>query len=174
MVRVPLIVFAAAVLLWAIQCLLNHYIAPWQLTVFSAGLVVAFAALRLTYREGVRALILTGLWLDAASPVPFGLHTALMLVAQTIIFGLRGRLAREDTLVGLGCAVLSNLAVFLVLSAALLHRNPAPVNMALRLIMDSLLSFCVLVLIGPWFFAFLERLLEMCGVNLRREQRGIA
>ena len=174
MLRIPFIVFLGAIVLWTLQSQLNHYIATWQLTVFTGGLLVAFTALRLSYREGVRALLLAGFWLDASTPVPFGLHAFLMVLTQTVIFGFRGRLAREETLVGVVCAAISNLVIVVALSAALLHRNPAPVSMASRLIADSLLSFCLILLVGPWFFALLEHLLEICGVNLRREQRGVA
>ncbi len=170
--RAAFLVFSANALLWLIQSQLNHYIAPWNLTVFIGGLCVAFASLRLSPRDGARALILTGFWFDAATPVPFGLHAFLFLLAHTIILPLRSRIAREEALVGLLIAVIVNLGMMIGISVALLHLNPAPLAMWPRLIADSLISFCVIVLIGPWAFSFKERLLQISGASLRRDARG--
>lgn len=171
--RIPFIVALLNALLWLVQTQLNHAIASWNLSVFLGGLAVAFASLRLTPREGAKVLVLTGLWFDAAAPVPFGLHAFFFLLAHVVIHSIRTRLAREETLVGLIVAAIVNLGLLLALTAALIHRNPAPLHLWPRLIADSLASFSVLILIGPWFFAFSERVLEMCGVSLHREQRGI-
>jgi rod shape-determining protein MreD len=173
MIRVSIIVFLVNAFLWTVQAQLNHYLAPWNFTIFLGGLCVAYASLRLNFRDGARALLLTGLWFDAATPVPFGLHAFLFLLSQMIIFSFRSRVAREETLVGLLVAVLVNLGLLIAISAALLHRNPAPLEMWPRLIVDSLASFCLVILIGPWAFAFQEQLLHLIGVNLRHDQRGM-
>ncbi len=173
MKRTPLLIFATNALIWTIQSQLNHYIAPWNLTVFIGGLCVAFASLRLTPREGRQALLLTGFWFDAAAPVPFGFHAFLFLLSHTILISVRSRVARDEPLVGVLVSVLVNLGVIIALSAALLHRNPAPLEMWPRLIADSLASFCLIVLLGPWAFSFQEQLLQISGVNLRQDQRSV-
>jgi len=173
MFRTSLIAFAANALLWTLQSQLNHYVSLWQMSVFVGGLAVAFAGLRLGYRDGARALILTGLWFDAAAPVPLGTHVFLFLLAQTVIFSFRDRLAREEPLVGITIAAVANLLLFVALSATLLHRNPAPMQLAGRLIADSLISFCTVVVVAGWYFGFVEQLLEIAGVSLRRDQRSI-
>lgn len=172
--RTPLVILLVNALLWTIQSQLNHYIAPWNVSVFLGGLAVAFSSLRLSYRDGVRSLILTGLWFDAATPVPFGLHAFLFLFAHAIVFVFRSRVAREESMVGLLVAVVTNLGVMLALAIGLMHRSPAPLEQLPRLIADSLLSFCVVLLVGAWFFRLQEQALEIAGVSLRREQRGMA
>jgi hypothetical protein len=174
MLRTPLIVFAAGMLLWTVQAQLNHYISIWQLSVMLGGLPIAFAGLRLGYREGVRALLLTGFWFDAASPVPFGMHAFLFVFAHTVIHSVRGRLAREEPLVGTVVAALSNLVVFIATTAVLVGRNPEPLQIVPRIVADSLVSLAVIAVIAPWFFAFCEHALAFFGVSLRREQRGVA
>ena len=170
--KAPLIVFSGNVLLWALVAQVNHYLGAWDVSLFAGGLCVAFASLRLAPREGYRTLLLTGLWFDAASPVPFGLHALLFLFAHAIIHSLRSRLAREDTLVGLLVAVIANLGLIVALTAGLLHRNPALWELWPRLSVDSLVSFCAVILLGPWYFAMQEHLLVFCGVALRREARN--
>ncbi len=169
--RVPLIILLGNALLWAIVSQLNHYLAVWDLSIFVGGLCVAFAALRLPSREGYRALILTGLWVDATAPVPFGLHTLFFLFAHALIKSFRSRLARDDTIVGLLVAAITNLGIFVALTGALMHRSPALWELWSRLSVDSMISFCALILIGPWYFSAQEHLLAYLGVSLRREQR---
>jgi cell shape-determining protein MreD len=171
--RTPLIVLAVNVLLWTIQTQANHYLASWDLSIFLGGLCVAFASLRLPSREGVRTLLLIGFWFDAATPVPFGLHAFLFLLAHAAILTFRNRIPRDETMLGLLIATVVNLLLMLGLTIALLHRNPAPLLLWPRLIADSLVSFCLVMLLGPWFFSLQTGALEMGGVILRRDSRSL-
>jgi rod shape-determining protein MreD len=171
-VKTPLLVLVGNVILWAIVAQLDHYLSAWDVSVFAGGLCVSFAALRLSPREGYRALLLTGLWFDAAAPVPFGLHALLFLFAHAVIHSFRTRLAREDTLVGLLVAAIANLGLIVALTAGLLHRNPALWELWPRLSVDSLISFCAVILLGPWYFAMQEQLLAFFGAPLRRAARN--
>jgi len=171
-VKTPFLVLLGNVILWAIVAQLDHYLATWDVSVFAGGLCVAFASLRLPPREGYRALLLTGLWFDAASPVPFGLHALLFLFAHAVINSFRTRLARDDTLVGLLVAAIANLGLIVALTGGLLHRNPALWELWPRLSVDSLISFCAVILIGPWYFAMQEKLLAFFGTFLRHETRS--
>ncbi|HEU5081580.1 MAG TPA: hypothetical protein VFT72_20370 [Opitutaceae bacterium] len=173
MLRTPFIVLLVNALLWMIQAQLNHYISPWNISIFVGGLAVAFCSLRLSYREGLRALLLTGLWFDAATPVPFGLHAFLFLLCQALVFTFRSRLAREETMVGMIIAAATNLGMMFAMAIGLMHRSPAPLQQLPRLIADSLVSFCVVMLIAGWSFKLQEQTLEIAGVSLRREQRGV-
>lgn len=173
MIRTPFIILVINALLWMIQAQLNHYVSAWNVSIFLGGVAVAFSALRLPYREGVRALLLTGLWFDAATPVPFGLHAFLFLICHALVFTFRSRLAREETMVGIVIAVVANLGIMTAIALGLMHRSPAPLQQLPRLIADSLLSFCVVMLIAAWYFRLAEQTLEIAGVSLRREQRGV-
>jgi len=171
-VKTPFLVLLGNAILWAIVAQLDHYLATWDVSIFVGGLCVAFAALRLSPRDGYRALLLTGLWFDAAAPVPFGLHALLFLFAHAVINCFRSRIARDDTLISLLVAAIANLGLIVALTGGLLHRNPALWELWPRLSVDSLISFCAVILIGPWYFAMQEHLLAFCGVALRREARN--
>jgi cell shape-determining protein MreD len=170
-VKTPLLVLFGNAILWAIVAQLNHYLSAWDVSVFAGGLCVAFAALRFSPRDGYRALLLTGLWFDAAAPVPFGLHALLFLFAHAVINSFRTRIATEDSLIGLLVAAIANLALIVALSIGLLHRNPALWELWPRVTVDSLISFCAVILLGPWYFATQEHLLAFFGAPLRREAR---
>ena len=160
-------------LLWLIVAQANHYLALWHCSLFLGGVMVSFSALRLPYADGARIAFLTGLFLDACAPVPFGLHGFLFLLTHGVIVSIRARLPREENVVSLFVASLANVGIFLALSVAFLMRGRLPVSVWPRLLADAVASQVVIVGITPWFFALNDRALEICGVGLRRAQRGL-
>jgi rod shape-determining protein MreD len=169
----PAISVGCGFLLWLIAAQANHYLALWHVSLFVGGLMVAFPALRLSYREGAWVSFILGLFLDAGSPVPFGLHAFLLLLAHGIVFNARSRFPREENIVGLLVAVCANLGIFLAISIAFMVRGRLPMSVWPRLFLDCLASQVVIALITPWFFALQEHALEIGGVGLRRDQRGL-
>ena len=160
-------------ILWALIAQANHYLAPLNISLFTGGLFVTFTALRLSFREGWWAMVFLGLFLDAPAPIPLGSHAVFFLLTQAIIFNIRHRLPREETLIGVVVALLSNLGIFLALSLVFSNRGPFSTENWFRLMIDLIASQIVIVLIGPWYFALQEHALKLCGVSLRREHRGL-
>jgi len=173
MSRSSFIVFLCGIILWALVSQVNHYLAPFNLSLFVAGLFVTFPALRLPYREGSWALVLLGLFLDTPAPVPFGLQASLFLLAQAILFNIRHRLAREETLVAIAVALLTNLGIFLALTLSLSTRGPVSRELGLTLVINLVASQLAIIFLGPWYIALQERALTLCGISLRREQAGL-
>ncbi len=169
MKRRVLILAAASLLLAWVLGQLNHYLALWQIHVWCGGLFVTFVALRLGYRMGAVTSFIAGLLLDAGAPVAFGTQGFLLLAAHAVIFTIRARAPREETIIGVVIALFANLGLFLALSFLRIDSlvNPAPAWM--RVFADLLVSQLVLALIAPWFFAVQTRLLEATGANLRRD-----
>lgn len=151
----------------------NHYLAPAHLHLWPGGLLVAFASLRLEYREGLVSVLLLGLLMDTATPVAFGLHALLFGIAHAVIYNLRNRFPREEAIFGVIVALLANLGLFLVFCFTRVGDLPLPGASWLRLIADLLVSQVVLALVTPWLLALQERTLEIAGVSLRAEQRGV-
>jgi len=173
MTRTPLIIFACSVVLWFCVSQLNHYIAPAHVSLFIGGLLVSFSALRLEFRAGWWASLLIGLLIDSSSAVAFGFHGLLFVAAHVGVFNLRGRFPREETTFGVVVALVANLLLFFLITISLAHRSPAPFSMLSRYFVDLLASELLVLLVAPWFFALQERSLELGGVSLRREQRGL-
>jgi rod shape-determining protein MreD len=145
---------------------LNHGLAFLAVTLFVPGLLICFAALRLPLGTGLAVALLTGLWLDAASPGAFGRQAALLGLAFCLLYRVRTRLPREETLVGVVAAVFINLALFIVVAVTGLNALPDPGSGALRLLVDLLVSQLATILLGPWFFALQTRALELVGAPL--------
>ena len=151
----------------------NHSTAPTSVSLWMGGLAVTFASLRLGYREGLISVLLLGGLQDALAPVFFGLHVLLFATAHAIIFYIRNRFPREETVIGVLVALLANLGLFLVFSFTKIGASPAPGIVWGRLLVDLGFSQVALAAITPWFLALQERAVEIMGAGLRTEQRGV-
>ncbi|MET0262848.1 MAG: hypothetical protein ABW223_08110 [Rariglobus sp.] len=167
MKRRVLILTAAALLLALILGQINHYLAVWQMHIWCGGLFVAFAALRLGYRTGATAAFIAGLMLDAGEPVAFGTQGFLFMATHAVIFTVRARAPRDETVVGVVVALLANLGLFLALSFLRIDPAVETAHAWMRVFADLLISQVALALIAPWFFAVQTKLLEWNGTNLR-------
>src|SRR6266540_6933047 len=110
--RRTLIIFATHVILWAIVTELNHVLAPQHVYLWVGALFMTFAAIALPLRGGLAASLLSGLLCDATSPVTFGTHTLLFAAAHVILFNVRDRVPRDETVGRVVIALLTNLALF--------------------------------------------------------------
>ncbi|HSI08018.1 MAG: hypothetical protein ACAH89_15180 [Rariglobus sp.] len=162
-----LILTAASLLLALLLGQLNHYLAAWQIHVWCGGLFVTFAALRLSYGTGAAAVFAAGLLLDAGDPVTFGTQGFIFLAAHAVIFNIRARAPRDETVVGVVIALLANLGMFLALSFLRIDPVVEPARSWMRAFADLLVSQIALALIAPWFFSVQTRLLELTGNPLR-------
>lgn len=164
-----LIPFATTLLLWSLVVQLNHYLAPYGAYLFVGGLLVTFAALRLSLRNGLVATLLTGLAVDALEPVPFGTHFVLFGIMHVLLFHLRTRFPREELVFGVVVALLANLGLFLAVSFVALGDQPAAGAAWLRLFADLGWSQLFIAAVAPWFLALQARALELGRVNLADE-----
>lgn len=160
-----LIVFAANLLLWWLVGLLNDLLAPSAVHVYVGGLFVVYSALRLDRKHGLIAVVLTGLLVDAAQPLPYGTSMLLFgLVHATLLYG-RQRFPREGAIFGIVIALFANLFLVIALSFLLVGANPRPGAAWLRIFVDLLASQFALLLITPWFLALQDRAMELVSIH---------
>lgn len=172
--RVALI-FLCQFLLWTIVSQVNHALSGLHVYLFLGGLFVAYPALALRLREGTIVSFLGGLLCDANIPLAPGLprmalalahtHALLFVGAHTIIYHLRDRLPREETMPRVLVALFANLGIFVIFSLVHTTHLPAPREIWARLIVDLACSQIFLALIAPWFFALQGRTLILAGVE---------
>ncbi len=168
-----LVVFLANLLLWWLVGVLNNYVGPYAFHFYVGGLFVTFAALRLDRKNGVIAIVLTGLTIDAAEPVPFGVSVVLLgLVYLTLLNG-RHRFPREGAVFGTVVALLANLFLVVALSFILIGRNPRPGAAWLRIMVDLVCSQFLIALVTPWFLALQEQALEKVRIHPETGRRPV-
>ena len=160
-----LIVFLANVLLWWLVSLVNTHLSLSGVHFYVGGLFVVYSALRLDHRHGLVAVILTGLLIDAAEPVPYGTSMLLLgLVHATLVYGRR-RFPREGAVFGIVVAMFANLFLIIALSFLLVGANPRPGSAWLRIFIDLLASQLLLVVLTPWFLALQDRAMELVAIH---------
>ena len=167
--RQPLILIACGIVLWTITAQINHYLAPWHLNLFTGGLVLAFPALRLPWRDTWRIALPLGLWHDAASAATFGAYTMLFLLAAALIHRFRTRMPRTDTIAGIITAILANTGIIVLLSIALAIRVPIPDGIVWTLALNIILSAIFIALVAPWYFALQTQALIRVGITAQMQ-----
>lgn len=152
---------------WAVLCAVigqaNHHLSPQALTLSAPGLAVAFAALRLPLGAGLSVAFAAGLWLDAATPAAFGKLAFLLGLAFCIVHRVRGRLPRNETVVGVVAALFVNLALFVALAFLDLGELPDPAAAGARLLADLMASQLFTAIVGPWYISLQNAALRLAG-----------
>ncbi len=153
------VVFGANLLLLWLYGLANHCLGSFNVFIFPGGLLVVYAALRLDALHGYIATALTALACDALMFAPFGDQRgpARARAHRGVLWPPAASL-REEPVFATVVALVANLFVFLVLSFALIGRNPRPGVAWLRLFSDLIASQIVLALVTPWVFALQNHL----------------
>lgn len=172
-----LITFLTSLLLWVLVAQVNHVISDGHVYLFVGGLFITYAALALRLRDGMIASLLAGLLCDANMPIATELsrtaltfahtHTLLFVLAHAIVFHLRDRIPRDQTIVRVTVALFANFGIFLLFSFMHLSHSPAPAAAWPRLIADLLCSQIFISIVAPWFFALQHRALVL--VHLERD-----
>lgn len=170
--RRALVTFLTLALLWGFVSELNHQLAPWHVYLWIGGLFVTFSAINLPFSSGLLATLMGGFLIDAYSPVAFGTHALLFAAAHAIIFNMRDRIPRDETIARVIIALLTNLALFLVFSFIQVTRLPSPAAVWPRIILDLISSQVFLALIAPWFLALQFRALEVAGPLVTYSRRN--
>lgn len=167
--QVAIIFLTNALLLWILQ-MVNHALTPLKFQLILPGVLITLAALNLRHSSALLCAGLTGLWIDAVHPSPFGFFAMLFLMATYALFRIRRQWHREQRRKAYGLCHLVNLSI--VVAAGLLLAGPAILNAAywLRLSMDLAASHLVLLAIAPWFFSLQLKSLQWGGVDLDREE----
>lgn len=165
-----IVIVLANALLVFLGSQLNHHLATLPVSVFLFGLCLPVAGLRLRFRPGLIAMVVSGLVLDATRPVPFGSSALLLAALFTCWHAVRARLPRTGTTPAVVGALLANVVLFL--AQPLLVPGALAGATASRILVDLLLSEVAIVVIGPWFFALQEQALMLRGVNLNEEARA--
>ncbi|HUR57689.1 MAG TPA: hypothetical protein VM029_08260 [Opitutaceae bacterium] len=163
--RRTLVHVASLILLWALVGQVNHMLTGLRVYLFAGALYVVHAGLLQPRRSGRIGVILGGFICDATTPVIFGTHALLFALAHAVVYRLRDRIPRQDTVSRIILVLLVNLALFLAFSFTQIHRSPAPAAVWPRLLVDLFCSQLFLAVIAPWFLALQSRALVLARVE---------
>ena len=151
----------------------HHALSPRHVYLWIGGLFMTYSALTLSFRAGLIGTLCAGMLCDSSAPIPFGTHALLFAAAHVIIFNIRDRVPRDETVARVIIALLANLVLFLVFSVFLMTRLPGATAAWPRLVVDLLCSQLVIVVVAPWFFALQSGALEIARPFVTRYGRDL-
>lgn len=161
--------FGANVLLLYLNMLVNSALSDWSLYLVLLGPMLVLPAIFLRHRSYVLCTLLTGLWVDAALPSPYGLITLGFLGAGAVIFQVRFRFRTEHNYHPVLLAHACNLFSIALLTVAMGLAHIATSAFWIQIIITILLSHIVLLVVAPWFFNLQRLLFELCNCETEPE-----
>ncbi len=157
--------FLTQFLLWVLVSQANHELSPWGISLFFGGLFVGFSALSFDRREALIGAFGSGFLHDVGTPLPFGTHALLFAAAVIFIQHIRHRLNRHEGLIAVMVILITNLGLFLAVSAVAVRTLPESVGLTTRVFSDLVASQIILAFAAPWFLALQAKALEWAGVR---------
>ena len=150
-----LLLFASNALLLHIMLLVNSSITFVGFNLFILGPLFIIAPLYLRADQFFITSLLTGFWVDAALPTPFGVVTLLMLTIGSLILLIRLRFRAEKNF---HPSLLAHIANFITGVTLFYLSTGTKLSDFFILFSTSLIelifSHITLLLITPWFFDF--------------------
>jgi rod shape-determining protein MreD len=164
-----LVLFLTLYVLRALVAEANTALSGLHVSLFAGGLYVAYAALQMPFAPGFTASVLGGFLCDAMSPVSTGTHAALFAAAHSVVYNMRERLQRDETVVRVAVALVVNGFLFAAFSAMRARFSHGGVGAWPRMLADLTWSEAAIALAAPWFFALQLRSLELARAAPGRE-----
>ena len=164
-----LLLFGANVLLLYLTLLVNSALAGWSIYLFLLGPMLVFPALYLRHQSYFICVLLTGLWVDAALPAPFGLFTLGFLCAGAFVFQMRIRFRAEHNYHPIVLAHGLNFFCILLVTLSLGIPNFSSLGFWFQVFVTSLASHLLLLVVAPWFFNFERMLFALCHMDTEPE-----
>ena len=153
------IFLGANILLFYLAQLANSSLASLGIYLLLLGPMPVMPALYLKPPSAFICILLSGLWIDAACPVPFGFFTALFLLAGTLAGLLRHRLRAEQSYHPFILAQFFNIGAILALTLTKGAGSYFVLELWIQTALVILSSSLALLLITAWFFRFQRMLI---------------
>lgn len=161
--------FGANILLLHLMLMLASALSLWSIFPILLGPMIIFPVLYMRHSSYLLCTICTGLWVDAALPVPFGLLTGTFLTIGAITFALRKRFRAEENHHPNLLAHVANAMIVLALACASVVDSQNSFDYWIQTIFCAGLSHTLLLAIAPWFFNLQRLLIEMLRLDNKPE-----
>lgn len=157
-----LLLFASNILLLHLMLLVNSSITFVGFNLFILGPIFIIAPLYLRADQFFITSLLTGFWVDAALPTPFGLITLLLLTIGSLILLIRLRFRAEKNFHPALLAHIANLVTGITLFYFSVSANFADFFILLSTsFIELTISHLALLFVAPWFFNFQRSLFSI-------------
>jgi hypothetical protein len=164
-----LVLVGCNALLLFLSLLVNSALSATPFYLFLLGPMLVLPVLYLRHRSYFLCTVLTGLWVDAAFPIPFGFFTIAFLFAGALLFMVRIRFRTEHNYHAVLIAHGLNLYLLAVLTIGLGRDYFAASEFWIQVCMTLFSSHLALLIVAPWFFNLERLLFEICRLETEPE-----
>ena len=165
-----ILMFGANAFLLHLFLMVNSALAGWSLYVLLLGPMLVFPALYPRLPAAMLCLFVTGLWIDATFPSPFGLFAVAMPVGGVFVYHLRIRFRAEHNYHPVILAHAANLVFLILLTVSSGKELYAFAGFWKQVVLTSLLSHIMLLVVAPWFFNLQRLLFEIFRLDLEPDE----
>ena len=173
-------------------------LAPWNLMIFSPGLLVIIPALLMPFSRGLAVIFVSGFLFDFSLPIPFekmdsslfsvgeplflfgemttgvpaavGFGAAWMIIFFLALRFLRTHIDLSSPKQWLVCALILNFIIFLLWACVLSWTELGSLAFWGGFLATVAVSSAFIVLVGWWFFDAVVSLYRLCGIDLVGER----
>lgn len=147
----------------------NSFLSTSGVWVVLAGLIPAYAAVRLPRREGFTATFAAGLLADVHTPLPFGCIAFLMSAAYVLAYAMRHRFrSRKHGWIVALAVVLNALIIAGVSGFVLFFKGHFPALPPL--LAATTASSLLLAILGFWLLELCDRSLGLIGAPVASDE----
>lgn len=168
-----LIIMAANAVLLFLLTWVNQSFAIWSISLYLPAAFVLLTAIHGNNRVAFATALVTGLFIDALSPLPYFSQTFILVLCTTILMGLRQRIRAGSILQATAIGVAANTLAFCALTLLVLYFSLLTIDLPsiLRIVTDLALSQIAFLAVTPWFLEFQKSLLHLIGINLAADEQ---
>lgn len=162
-----LILLAANALLWLLLTWVNQFFAIWSIALYLPATLCLFAALHANHRIAFSIALVSGLFIDALSPLPFLSQTFVLFLCTATLMGLRRRIRTDSIPQATAIGATTNALAFIVYTLLIFVFSPLEfdLNTFFRIVADLVLSQLAFLAVSPWFLEFQTSLLHLIGAS---------
>jgi hypothetical protein len=151
----------------------NDFFAFGPIYFYLAGIYAVLPALRLDFHRGFFCAALSGCFLDAALPAPFGFHVCGLVLAQVALHSTNERTSIRSRPTLVAAALIINFTLFLGLHIWFSFKLPEGAEILHgKAFVDLLFSQILLAIILPWLISLHDAFLGIIGYKERLDPRA--
>jgi len=150
----------------------NDFLAILPIYFYLGGIFVILPAIRLDFARGFICTVLSGCFLDATLPIPFGFHACFLAIAYVALRTTDEKVLFSRRRIPVITALIINLALFLSLHIWFTIQLPEGGEILhARAFIDLICSELLLFAVFPWLMDLHLAFLTMIGIEKTEIQK---
>lgn len=145
---------------------LNNSLTTLSITLFLPGLFIAFPSLNLQLYPAILCNTITGILIDATTPIPMGTSAFVFLIVQLVVFQFRSVIKKNNLYHGWVIAQITNFVIFSFVTLYFNGKYLFEDGIFIRTLLDFIFSQSALAIIAPVYFTIIKKTIVVLRMDL--------